>query len=166
MIPHAQLLNSCYFPPPILILPTTHFLNPLSAPPNVMNSRFGRIQPLKCSVASVVSEPPHLELTATGDNFRPFPAEVSRTVVELTSVGTLSILAQDGSPLGFGVRFALDFNGTPILCLNDVDARFSDDKRRCSLHVQVRELLCFCFAKKRLNLDFTGFGSCLPAGAM
>lgn len=137
--PHAQLLSS---PPPILILPTTHFLKPcisLSAPlkgasfikPLKTSNRFG----LKCSAASLVSEPPQLELS--DDNRRPFPAEVTRTIVELSSVGTLSTLSQDdGSPLGFGVRFALDFNGTPVLCLND---RFSAD-RRCSLHVQVRGL--------------------------
>lgn len=142
MIPHAQLLTSYNLPSPALILSRTHFLNPcnsLSAPAKGASS-FIKTSRLKCSAASVVSQPPHLELT--GDNWRPFPAEVSRTVVELTSVGTLSTLAQDGSPLGFGVRFALDFNGTPILCLNDVDARFSDD-RRCSLHVQVRQLLWF-----------------------
>lgn len=60
--------------------------------------------------------------------------------MQLSSVGTLSTLTQDGSPLGFGVRFAVDFNGTPVLCLNDVDARFSaDTHRRCSLHVQLEQ---------------------------
>lgn len=142
MNPHAQLLTSYRFPSSVLIFPTTHFLKPsvsLSAP---ANGAFSIKQPLKvkrfgieCSVASVVSEPLHLEL-----NRRPFPAEVSRTIVQLSSVGTLSTLTPDGSPLGFGVRFVVDFSGTPVLCLNDVDARFSAD-RRCSLHVQVRWLL-------------------------
>lgn len=88
---------------------------------------------MKCSV-SVVSEPPHLELS---NNHKPFSAEVSRTIVELSSVATLSTLTREGSPLGFGVRFAVDLNGTPVMCLNDFDNRFSVD-RRCSLHVQVR----------------------------
>ncbi|XP_051114370.1 glutamyl-tRNA reductase-binding protein, chloroplastic [Andrographis paniculata] len=92
------------------------------------------IQPLKCS-ASVVSDRPQVELTG---NHKPVPAEVSRTVVDLSSVGTLSVLSQDGSPLGFGVRFAVDLNGTPVLCLNEFDAKFSDD-RRCSLHVQLEQ---------------------------
>lgn len=75
----------------------------------------------KCSV-SVVSEPgsPPLELTST-DNHKPFPAEVSRTIVELSSRGTLSALTQEsergGWPLGIGVRFAVDSQGTPVLCL-------------------------------------------------
>ncbi|MBA0834065.1 hypothetical protein Goarm_006452, partial [Gossypium armourianum] len=37
--------------------------------------------------------------------------------MELSSIGTLSTLAQDGWPLGVGVRFAVDAKGTPILCL-------------------------------------------------
>lgn len=138
--PHAQLLTS---PLPILFLPTTHFLKPcitLSVPANgasfikpLITDRFG----LKCSAASVVSEPPQLELS--DEDRKPFPAEVTRTTVELSSVGTLSTLNyDDGSPLGFGIRFALDFNEILVLCLND---RFSAD-RRCSLHVQVRG---FCY---------------------
>lgn len=92
-------------------------------------------------MVSVVSDPPRLELAK---NQKPFPAEVSRTVVELSSVGTLSTLTKEGSPLGFGVRFAVDLNGTPILCLNELDTRFSVD-RRCSLHVQVRPWLMYSF---------------------
>lgn len=147
MIPHAQLRSSINFPHPVLISPTitTHFFKPCNSLSALAKgasfikpfktNRF-EIQPLKCAATSVVSEPPHLELT--GDNPRPLPAEISRTIVELSRVGTLSTLAQDGSPLGFGVRFALDFNGTPVLCLSDVDARFSAD-RRCSLHVQLEQ---------------------------
>ncbi|KAG8388466.1 hypothetical protein BUALT_Bualt02G0128700 [Buddleja alternifolia] len=138
MLPHAQSLT---FNLPPSVLPTTHFPKPsipLCTPINrafcnpLKSSRFS-IQLLKCSI-SVVSEPPQIELT----NHKPFPAEVSRTIVELSSVGTLSILTQDGSPLGFGVRFAVDLNGTPVLCLNDFNSRFSVD-RRCSLHVQLEQ---------------------------
>lgn len=71
------------------------------------------------------------------NHHKPFPAEVSRTIMELTSVGTLSTLIQnDAWPLGIGVRFAVDTQGTPILCLNDTNRQFSLD-RRSSLHVQV-----------------------------
>ncbi|XP_057797050.1 glutamyl-tRNA reductase-binding protein, chloroplastic [Salvia miltiorrhiza] len=134
--PHAQLLTS---PPPILILPTAHFLKPrisLSAPPSFIKSIKINRSALKCSAASLVSEPPQLELS--DHNRRPFPAEVTRTILELSSVGTLSTLSvDDGSPLGFGVRFALDFNGTPILCLRDGVS--ADRSRRCSLHVQLEQ---------------------------
>ncbi|MBA0836295.1 hypothetical protein Goarm_008523, partial [Gossypium armourianum] len=37
--------------------------------------------------------------------------------MELSSIGTLSTLAQDGWPSGVGVRFAVDAEGTPLLCL-------------------------------------------------
>ena len=67
---------------------------------------------------------------------RPVPAEVSRTIMELVSVGTLSTLTQEGWPLGFGVRFAVDPEGTPVLCLNASNRQFSID-RRSSFHVQV-----------------------------
>ncbi|GAB4849961.1 hypothetical protein Ancab_029261 [Ancistrocladus abbreviatus] len=88
---------------------------------------------VKCSI-SVVSEPAHIELIQT----KPFPAEVSRTIMELSSAGTLCTLTHDGWPLGLGVRFAVDGNGTPILCLNSSDAQFSMDKRS-SLHVQLEQ---------------------------
>ncbi|KAK6153523.1 hypothetical protein DH2020_013162 [Rehmannia glutinosa] len=140
MLPHTRSLTSNLSPS---LLPTTHFLKPsvsLSRPVNkaffnplIKTSRL-RIQPLKCSV-SVVSDPPRLEST---NNHKPFPAEVSRTIVELSSVGTLSTLTLEGSPLGFGVRFAVDLNGTPVLCLNEFDTKFSVD-RRCSLHVQLEQ---------------------------
>ncbi|GER52308.1 peptidyl-tRNA hydrolase [Striga asiatica] len=61
----------------------------------------------------------------SADKNEPFPAEVSRTIVELSSVGTLSTLTQDGSPLGYGVRFAVDVNGIPVSCFNEFDVQFS-----------------------------------------
>ena len=135
ILPHAQFLSS---PPPILILPKTQFLKPcvsLPAPHSFPRALNINRSALKCRAASLVSEPPQLELS--DNNRRPFPAEVTRTVLELSTVGTLSTLSQDdGSPLGFGVRFALDFNGTPILCLNHGFS--ADTKRACSLHVKVR----------------------------
>ncbi|KAK4780420.1 hypothetical protein SAY87_016526 [Trapa incisa] len=67
---------------------------------------------------------------------KPLPAEVSRTIVELSSKGTLSTLAQEGWPLGLGVRFAVDHNGTPVLRLNGSDGQFPADLRS-SLHVQL-----------------------------
>lgn len=89
---------------------------------------------LRCSS---VSTPP---LTATtnhhlsaASSHKPFPAEVSRSIMELSSVGTLSTLTHDGWPLGVGVRFAVDGDGTPVLCLSRA---LSPDKRS-ALHVQV-----------------------------
>ena len=67
---------------------------------------------------------------------KPFPAEVSRTIMELGSVGTLSTLTPEGWPLGIGVRFAVDPEGIPVLCLNGSERKFSTDSRS-SLHVQV-----------------------------
>lgn len=68
-------------------------------------------------------------------NDKPFPAEISRTIMELSSVATLSTLTHDGWPHGTGVRFAVDSDGTPVLCLN---GHFSAD-RRSSLHVQLQQ---------------------------
>lgn len=69
---------------------------------------------------------------------KPSPAEVSRTIMELSSVGTLSTLAQDGWPLGIGARFVVDEEGTPIFCLNASNQQFSVDDR-CSLHVKLEQ---------------------------
>ncbi|GER45074.1 glutamyl-tRNA reductase binding protein [Striga asiatica] len=142
MLPHAPSIISNLSPS---LLPTVHLLKPsvfLSRPainrssfmPLIKNNKLW-VQPMRCSV-SVVTEPPRLE---SADNHKPFAAEVSRTIVELSSVGTLSTLPQDGSPLGYGVRFAVDLNGAPVLCLNEFDVRFSPDNRRCSLHVQLEQ---------------------------
>ncbi|GFP99107.1 glutamyl-tRNA reductase-binding protein chloroplastic [Phtheirospermum japonicum] len=143
MLPHTHPLTA-NLPPSIL--PTAHSLKPslsLSNPiinrpifkPLIKTNRLW-IQPLKCSVSVVSDSPPRL---GSANNHKPLPAEVSRTIVELSSVGTLSILTHVGSPLGYGVRFAVDLNGTPVLCLNESDARFSVDDRRCSLHVQLEQ---------------------------
>lgn len=57
--------------------------------------------------------------------------------MELSSVGTLSTLTPDGWPLGIGVRFVVDFQGTPILCLQPSNTAFVCDDAGSTLHVQV-----------------------------
>ncbi|KAL6972576.1 hypothetical protein U1Q18_026749 [Sarracenia purpurea var. burkii] len=142
MFPESQSITA-HLPPSIL--PTTHFCKPslfLSKssiathfnPSRPLPLRKSLFRPLKCSI-SVVSEPALLESTI---HHRPFPAEVSRTIMELSSVGTLSTLSQDGWPLGIGVRFAVDAQGTPVLFLNTFNGQFSLD-RRSSLHVQLEQ---------------------------
>ncbi|XP_057967772.1 glutamyl-tRNA reductase-binding protein, chloroplastic isoform X2 [Malania oleifera] len=106
---------------------------PHFAPSKPISLRKTLFRTLKCSV-SVVSEPTRVELA----NDKPFPAEVSRTIMELSSVGTLSTRTQEGWPLGVGVRFAVDHQGTPVLCLNASNLQFSMD-RRSSLHVQLEQ---------------------------
>lgn len=58
--------------------------------------------------------------------------------MELCSAGTLSTLSHDGWPLGIGVRFAVDSEGTPLLCLNASNRILSVDKRS-SLHIQLKQ---------------------------
>ncbi|XP_050225595.1 glutamyl-tRNA reductase-binding protein, chloroplastic [Mercurialis annua] len=105
-------------------LPLTHLTSPK---PKLQFPHFTT----KSSLATV-SNPAHVVST----NDRPFPAEVSRTIMALSSVATLSTLTSDNWPLGVGVRFAVDDDdGTPILCLNqshDVDTK-------SSLHVQLEQ---------------------------
>lgn len=74
-------------------------------------------------------------------NCKPLPAEVSRTIMELSSVGTLSVLTQEGFPLGFGVRFAVDPQGTPLLCFNSSTTNFvaAPLPTKSTLHVQLEE---------------------------
>lgn len=82
----------------------------------------------------MASGPTHLELT--NNEIKPFPAEVTRTIMELSSVGTLSSLTRQGWPLGIGVRFAVDCQGTPVLFLNESSRNLFVDNR-FSFHVQV-----------------------------
>ncbi|XP_059641799.1 glutamyl-tRNA reductase-binding protein, chloroplastic isoform X1 [Cornus florida] len=142
MVLQTQSLTTHLLPS---VLPTAHFSRPpLSLSKPTITTQFNiskpypfrksLVQPLKCSV-SVVSEPTQLKSTS---NDKPFPAEVSRTIMELSSVATLSTLTQDGWPLGIGVRFAVDSDGTPVLCLNVSNRQFSID-RRSSLHVQLEQ---------------------------
>lgn len=120
----------------------THF-NAFSSPKRVSfrNSSLNKTRKLKCSL-STLSETSQLELKANNNNNKPFPAEVSRTIMELATVGTLSTLTQEGQPLGLGVRFAVDSEGTPVLSLNTTNKHLSFDARS-SLHVQVNLSLLF-----------------------
>ncbi|KZV43203.1 glutamyl-tRNA reductase-binding protein, chloroplastic [Dorcoceras hygrometricum] len=139
MLLHIQSLAATVPPP---LFPATHSPLPLvslSRPRNraffgpLKANKLATRKPLKCSV-SVSSEPLHLQST---NGQKPIPAEVSRTIMELSTSGTLSTLTPEGWPLGFGVRFAVDANGTPILCLNDFGKIFPVDW--CSLHVQLEQ---------------------------
>ncbi|KAG4198877.1 hypothetical protein ERO13_A05G114100v2 [Gossypium hirsutum] len=104
---------------------STHFpLPPFPPKSKFLQAKFKPSFKL-CSSLSTVSVPP------TKTSHKPFPAEVSRTIMELSSIGTLSTLAQDGWPLGVGVRFAVDAEGTPVLCLPQ-----PSPDNRSTLHVQ------------------------------
>lgn len=110
-------------------------------------------------LSSVASPPAATEITSTST--KPSPAEVSRTIMELTSVATLSTLTPQGFPLGIGVRFAVEpQQGTPILCLNP---SFFPSDSKSSLHVQVScyALPCFvlitdCFIALFIDVFRTG----------
>ncbi|KAJ4718726.1 Glutamyl-tRNA reductase-binding protein chloroplastic [Melia azedarach] len=123
---------------------TPHFLPPLiplkciTKPPLVpfKQTPFRKIS-LKCSVSTVpdqIGTATHVGVSKD----KPFPAEISRTIVELSSIGTLSMLTSDGWPLGVGVRFAVDDEGTPVLCLTESCKDMSVDKKS-SLHVQLEQ---------------------------
>lgn len=75
---------------------------------------------------------------------RPLPAEGARTVMETCVEGTLSTLSEDGWPLGTEVRFAVDMQGNPVLCLHPGATHTLHLLRdsRCSLHVQVMRGVC------------------------
>ncbi|XWS20631.1 hypothetical protein CRYUN_Cryun31cG0119300 [Craigia yunnanensis] len=113
---------------------STHFLLPLfPSKPNFLPPKqtpFRKTSLISCSL-STVSVP-------TTTNHKPFPAEVSRTIMELSCIGTLSTIAQDGWPLGVGVRFAVDAEGTPVVCLAHASRVLSLDNRS-TLHVQLEQ---------------------------
>lgn len=88
---------------------------------------------------------------------KPFPAEVSRTILELSSVGTLSTPTQDGWPLGIAVPFAVDPHGTPLLFLNHSTSNFALNSKssflvQVSLSISLSLLLCFS-SSSPLTLD-------------
>ncbi|XP_031739287.1 glutamyl-tRNA reductase-binding protein, chloroplastic isoform X2 [Cucumis sativus] len=126
----AQILTNQFVPSIVPLKSTSK--SPFAHP---KGCRFREVsyRALKCSVATI-SESAPTELR----NVKPFPAEVSRTIMELSSVGTLSSLSQEGWPLGVGVRFAVDQDGTPLLSLNESLPEFSIDGRS-SLHVQLEQ---------------------------
>ncbi|KAJ4954005.1 hypothetical protein NE237_030837 [Protea cynaroides] len=89
-------------------------------------------QSLRCSL-SVVTEPTQKELPK-----KPSPAEISRTIMELSSVGSLCTSSQEGLPLCIAVRFAVDPEGMPILCLNAADSQFTFGSSSC-LNVRLEQ---------------------------
>ncbi|CAN6919071.1 unnamed protein product [Brassica oleracea] len=119
------------------LLPSPNFTKPIHKRGFVTPKRYPSPPiSLRCSVSTASDTPS----TATNHHLsasshKPFPAEVSRSIMELSSVGSLSTLTHDGWPLGVGVRFAVEQDGTPVLCLNRT---FSPDKRS-SLHVQLEQ---------------------------
>ncbi|KAJ0989483.1 hypothetical protein J5N97_007839 [Dioscorea zingiberensis] len=84
----------------------------------------------KCSLSLTAEPSPLVEERQV----RLSPAEVSRTIMELSSVGTLSTTVEDGWPLGIGARFVVDAQGLPALCLNKSE-RFFQACGRSSFHV-------------------------------
>ncbi|XP_061355951.1 glutamyl-tRNA reductase-binding protein, chloroplastic [Gastrolobium bilobum] len=120
-----------------MLLQTRHFCAPWPCPTPTTNrksklSSFVSLVTPKCSVSNST----HLELSK-----KPFPAEVSRTIMELARVGTLSTLTHDreGWPLGIGVRFAVDpEEGTPLFFFNHT-LTTNNNNIPSSLHVQFEQ---------------------------
>ncbi|KAL4279303.1 hypothetical protein GQ457_03G042980 [Hibiscus cannabinus] len=107
---------------------STHLpLPPFPPKPKFLHAKPRPSFKLCCSL-STVSAP------QTTTSHKPFPAEVSRTIMELSSIGTLSTLARDGWPLAVGVRFAVDAEGTPVLRLPHPSL-----DNRSTLHVQLEQ---------------------------
>ncbi|XP_058113878.1 glutamyl-tRNA reductase-binding protein, chloroplastic-like [Magnolia sinica] len=136
MLPQIHFLSSPSIPsifpsqPFKSISKSTHFNSHIKIKtPSPKSSKFY----LRCSL-SVAQAVPKEQLLQQ-QQAKPSPAEVSRTIMELSSVGTLSMLADDGWPIGVGVQFLVDAQGGPVLCLNAASRQFSTD-RRSSLHVQ------------------------------
>lgn len=121
--------------------------------PKTPRLRFSKWQ---CAAAvSLVSQPPipQSEVGGVSNNGKPFPAEVSRTILELSSVGTLSTPTQDGWPLGIAVRFAVDPHGSPLIFLNHSTSKFAPDSKS-TLLVQVSTFSLGMRVKKDSNFDF------------
>ncbi|XP_020572351.1 glutamyl-tRNA reductase-binding protein, chloroplastic [Phalaenopsis equestris] len=121
-------------------LPTT-FLNPTKSPFPIQTEfpkTSFRSFPLnvQCSALSVaIDASPGI----TNSPSKPSAAEVSRTIMELSSTGTLSAISlQDGWPLGIGTRFVVDAHGTPALCLNE-PGRFFAAAGPSSFNVQLKQ---------------------------
>lgn len=111
---------------PTSSLPSTHHLSKIALPfSKTVQFSFPKTRRFSSGCAvSVVSEPLPYEI-GVSNNGKPLAAEVSRTILELCSVGTLSTPTQDGWPLGIGVRFAVDPHGTPLLFLNHSTSKFA-----------------------------------------
>ncbi|WOL05532.1 glutamyl-tRNA reductase-binding protein, chloroplastic [Canna indica] len=141
MPPLPQTLLSPTISPPLPTLylsKTPVFASPHQIPFIRLSSRRSRsfhLQP-RFSLLSVSTEAP---LTAAENlGAKPSPAEVSRTIVELSSTGTLSSLSPDGWPLGIGARFVVDAEGAPAVCLKHPESLFAADCQS-SFHVQYQQ---------------------------
>lgn len=68
----------------------------------------------------------------------PSPSETARTVVDLSSEGTLSTVTSQGMPLGTPVAYTLDKDGQPVMHINagSLQAAHLAADNRCSLLVQ------------------------------
>ncbi|KAL4584528.1 hypothetical protein LXL04_009131 [Taraxacum kok-saghyz] len=133
MLSHAQSMTSplsSIFSPKLPIYPSK--FKPHFNPPKSL-----LLQPLRCSV-SLAPEPTQLQSNTTTNSYKPSPPEISRTIMELSSVGTFSTTAQDTWPLGVGVRFAVDPEGTPVICLSASHHHFATEIRS-SLNVQLEQ---------------------------
>ncbi|CAA6670280.1 unnamed protein product [Spirodela intermedia] len=59
--------------------------------------------------------------------------------MELSSTGTLSAVAPDGWPLGVGARFVVDMDGSPAICLKNIEAGRFSVGGKSSFHVQLEQ---------------------------
>ncbi|RZS17994.1 hypothetical protein BHM03_00050231 [Ensete ventricosum] len=139
LLPHALLSPAIPLPLPSLSLPKKPILScPHQIPPLRISSHPTSSSPHlpRCSLVSVSTEAP----PKAGKNTRakPSPAEVSRTIMELSSTGTFSSLSTHGWPLAIGARFVVDTRGSPAVCLNQPERIFTIDGLS-SFHVQVAD---------------------------
>ncbi|CAN6460204.1 unnamed protein product [Victoria cruziana] len=143
MLPHALSFNPSLISPPPSSVPSLS-VHPTFPRKDFLLTCFKQCAPLKsslrvpkCSIGVAEAQPKASEAKTT----RPSSAEVSRTIMELGSRGTLSAIAEKGWPLGIGVRFAVDGEGMPILSLNPINqgAPIFSTNDKSSLHVQLEQ---------------------------
>eukprot|EP00803_Ostreobium_quekettii_P001692 evm.model.scf_1313.1 EVM.evm.TU.scf_1313.1 scf_1313:31847-33063(+) len=91
---------------------------------------------------------------------KPPIAETARTVVDITSHGTLCTLSDDGTPLGTHVTYVLDSDGQPILRLRRDAVHTANVARsgRCSLFVHPEDYPARCLARVTLLGEAEGVG--------
>lgn len=69
---------------------------------------------------------------------KPSAAENSRSIMELSSSGTLSTVTHDGWPIGIAAQFVVDHRGSPAICLNNHEELFHA-RGQSSFHVQLEQ---------------------------
>jgi hypothetical protein len=128
-----------------MLLQTRHFTAPCFTPtkPTTTTTKISThssnsisFRNTKCSISTTQFE----ELKTDNKIKKPFPAEVSRTIMDLARVGTLSTLTQQGFPIGIGVRFVVDSeDGNPFLYFNHNSIPITNNNidTPSSLHVKV-----------------------------